>query len=55
MNHITPSIAFQEAIQLYEANQLPIPPVPVELTQDVVKIYEWVYGTRTYVQSPYWI
>jgi hypothetical protein len=55
MNHITPSAAFQEAMQLYETNHLPIPPLPAELTQDVVKVYEWVYGTRADVRSPYWI
>ncbi len=53
MTNATGAEAFQEAKQLYRANSLPFPPIPAELGQQVVRISEWVYGTRTDVPSPY--
>lgn len=51
----TPNTSFQEAIQLYEANGLPIPPIPTKFTQDISRVDEWVYSTRTDLPSPYLI
>ena len=43
----------QEAKNLYKVNHLPFPSVPDIYTKDILKISEWVYGTRINARSPY--
>lgn len=47
------SDAFQESFKLYKTNHLPFPPIPTEYSKNIVKISEWVFGTRTNARSPY--
>ena len=53
MDNTTGDQALQEARRLYDANHLPFPPIPTELAQRLVRIGEWLYGTRRDLPSPY--
>jgi hypothetical protein len=53
MSNVTRMDILQQSKKLYRANGLPFPPIPAELAQQVMRISEWVYGTRADVSSPY--